>query len=119
MSFEASVHADLGALVDGQAWPDVVPDEAIYPLFVYQQIGGRSRRYIDNTRSSTRNARLQVRVWAETREQASALAHQAEDALVASAAYAAVEPVGAFVSDYDDIVKKYGARQDFSIWYAD
>lgn len=114
MTPEAHVFTALQALVSGRCYPDVAPSGAALPRIVYQQVGGRSVNYTEGTLPDHENARMQVACWAETREAATALARQAEAALLA--ANLQCEPLGARVSVHEPDTGLRCARQDFSIW---
>lgn len=116
MSLETSLFALLGPLVGGRCYPDVSPDKAAFPLIIYQQVGGSAVEYIDQTMADKDNARMQVVVWAKTRAEASALAHQARTAIIGSTLQA--QTLVAPVSLYEQELKLYGSRTDFTIWYA-
>lgn len=99
-----------------RVYPDVAPEPMpVRPFVTYQQVGGETLEYLENTPPNLRNARIQVNVWAVSRIAASALALQVEDAMRAAAAFQA-RPLGAMVADYDPDTKVYGARQDFTVW---
>ena len=115
MSLEARLYAILGPLVDGRCTPDETDDNPVYPLIVYQGVGGQAIDYADQTPADKDNARVQIWVWSMTRLEASDLSRQARDALLASDL--AVKTLGAPVSAVNDVLKLYGARTDFSIWY--
>jgi hypothetical protein len=40
MSIEATLKTPLGPLVSGRCTPDTIPDNPVFPLIVYQQVGG-------------------------------------------------------------------------------
>lgn len=116
MSLEASLFGLLGALVGGRCYPDVIPDNPTFPLIVYQQVGGVAVDFMDQTAADKDNARMQVWVWSKTRTEASDIARQARAAILASALQ--VKTLAAPVSTFDEPMKLYGARTDYSIWYA-
>lgn len=95
----------------------VAPSGAPVPRVVFQHIGGRTQRFLDNTPSDQRNILFQVAAWAKTQALAFDLIRAIEDDLCASAVLQATpqgEPI-AGVSDIDEI---RGAIQTFSIWGA-
>jgi len=116
VSLESDVHDALSALVDGRVYPDFARAGATLPAIVYQQVGGASVESLDVGRSGYRNARIQVACWATERTAAAALARTVEDTLAASATLQATA-LGAMVADHEPDTKRYGARQDFSVWY--
>jgi hypothetical protein len=117
MSAESIVYGLLSPLASGRAFPDVAPHGAPLPYIVFQQVGGSADVYVESVLLDRENGRFQVSCWATTREQANALARQAEAALVASPAMQC-EPLGARSSVVDGTGDPfvYGTRQDFSIW---
>lgn len=116
MSLEAQLVAVLGPLVSGRVYPDTPPDAPTFPCIVYQQVGGQAVEYLEGKVADQDHARVQVVVWAKTRLQASQIARQARVALVEGSLKATT--YGAPVSLYEEALKLYGARTDFSIWYA-
>jgi len=115
MSVESDLFAVLGPLVSNRAYPDVAPDGVAKPYLTYQQVGGNALNFLSGI-PDKRNGRFQINVWASTRVAASTLIRQVEDALRQSTALRATTEGGA-VSDYEDDLKLYGARQDFSVWF--
>lgn len=115
MSLEATIKTLLGPLVGGRCYPDVTPDGAAFPLIVYQQVGGQAVDYVEGKVADKDNARVQVHVWATTRLEASQIARAARVALVEGAANATT--LGAAVSLYDEVLKLYGSRCDYGLWY--
>lgn len=115
MSLEESLYALLGPLVEGRCTPDITDDIPVYPLIVYQGAGGVAVDFSEQKPADNDNARVQVWVWCHSRMEASALARQVRDVLLASPLK--VKTLGAAVSDTNDVLKIYGARTDFSIWY--
>lgn len=115
-----SMESDLDALLVGicsQTFPDVAPQGTPVPYLTWQQLGGESMRYADNTPMDKRYPLVQVSVWSATRQEALDLIRQVEDALCASAAFMA-EPQGEPVSIYEEDTQRYGSIQRFSIWAA-
>lgn len=115
MSLEGDLYTVLGSLVSNRVSPDVTPDSPVFPLIVYQQVGGEAFEFLDHTLPSKSHARIQVVVWAKTRVQASTLAQSARVALVGGTLKAFT--YGAPVSLYDDVLKLYGSRTDYGVWY--
>jgi hypothetical protein len=116
MSVEADLFAVLGPLVSNRAYPDVAPDGVAKPYITYQQVGGNAVNFLNGI-PDQRNGRFQINVWASTRSAASTLIRQVEDALRLSTTLRATTQGGA-ASDYEDELKLYGARQDFSVWFS-
>lgn len=114
MSLEATLNGLLGPLVGGRCYPDVIPDNPTFPLIVYQQVGGVAVDFMDQTAADKENARVQVWVWSKTRTEASSIARQARAAILGGTLEA--KTLAAPVSTFEEPMKLYGARTDFSIW---
>lgn len=114
MSVEQQLFDALKGLCP-RTFPDFAPVRTPRPYVTFQQVGGQSLRYLDNTAANVRNTECQINVWADTRLSAMTLARQIEDALCASSAFQAT-PNGEPVSDFDADIPVYGTRQDFSIF---
>ncbi len=115
MSLEGDLKTALNSLVGNRVYPDVTPDSPVFPLIVYQQVGGTAQDFLESAVPSKSNARMQVMVWAKTRIEASSIAHAARLALVDGSLKATT--LGAPVSMYEEALKLYGNRTDFGIWY--
>ena len=98
-----------------RTFPDFAPVSTQRPYCTYQQIGGKSLRYLNNSAADKRNSVVQINCWADTRQSATMLARQIEDALCAYSLFTAT-PNGEPVGDFDADVPVYGTRQDFSIY---
>ncbi len=107
----------LEPLAPGAVFPDVAPEGAPLPRIVYQQVGGQEVTYQEDTPPDTENARMQIACWAATRIEAATLAQQVRDALTQAVGLQA-RPIGARNSVHEPDTGLYGARQDFSVWYA-
>jgi hypothetical protein len=116
VTIETDLQALLSPLVGGEVYPDVGIDPVL-PYITYQQVGGESISFMEATVPSKRNGRFQVNTWADNRLQASALMRQAADLLITTATLQATA-LGEPIATYDDETKRYGARQDFSVWFA-
>lgn len=115
MSAESIIFATLRGLVADRVYPDVAPEGSELPRIVYQQAGGQPVQYAEGPLASQENARMQIACWAATRDAATTLAKQVEDALVAAPG-CTVQPIGQRVSVYEEDTGLRGARQDFSVW---
>ena len=115
MTVEASIYTALKTLVANRVYPDVAPFGAVRPFITYQQVGGTSVNFIDQTAPSKSNARFQVNVWADTRSAAALLSHQVEQALRGTTALQTTV-LGQPVATYEVDTTLYGTRQDFSFW---
>lgn len=125
MSLESQITAKYGALFGGRIWFRNVPEgvnrgQLDAPFCIVSHTGGRSRVYADNTLSEDQNARLEFAVWGSRVLEVMQAARELRNAVIASDAVGwQIVLYGEPVSDDDDILKLYGARQDFGIWYKD
>lgn len=115
MSLEGQIKTALNSLVGNRVYPDVTPDNPVFPLVVYQQVGGEAQDYLESKVPNKSHARMQVVVWAKSRPEASSLAHAARVALVEGGLNATT--YAAPVSLYEEALKLYGNRTDFGVWY--
>lgn len=117
MALESTLAALLGTLC-AHVYPDEPPEPLPgRPYIVYQQVGGSAVNFLERAVVGKRNARMQIKVWADTRLAASALAGQVEDAIKLCADFQG-ESLGAWVAMHDPDLKLRGTRQDFTIWYS-
>lgn len=107
----------LELLAPGAVFPDVAPEGAPLPRIVYQQVGGKEATYEEDTPPTAENARMQIACWAATRIEAATLAQRVRDTLIQAPGLQA-RPIGARNSVHEPDTGLYGARQDFSVWYA-
>lgn len=115
MSLPSDVYACLKGLCDGRVYPDVTPETPVFPLIVYQQVGGSAYEYLDQSLPQRDHARVQVLVWSRTRAEADAIARQVRQAILATDWPA--QTMGAPISIYQDGTDLYGSRQDFGVWH--
>lgn len=104
----------LSGLFGDRVWPDIAPMDTEKPFCIWQQVGGSAVNYLEAVAADRKNARIQITVWAETREEAMSLIRQVENLLVAEPICATV--ILAAQSTYDNDTGLRGAMQDFSIW---
>lgn len=116
MSFEADLRA-LILPITTRCYPDVTPDTPVFPLAIYQQVGGQAYAYVEKKLPDHKHARIQITVWGDSRLAVNVMARSIEKAIIESDF--AAEAYGAFVALYEPEIKKYGARQDYGIWYPD
>ena len=117
MSAEAAIYNALTGLVASRIYPDVAQAESALPRIVYQQVGGKSINYIENTVPDLKNGRFQIASWATTRAAATALALQVESLMITATSMQA-RPIGAHISTHEPETGLYGAYQDFDVWSA-
>lgn len=111
---EPALYTLLSALCP-RVYPDLAPQGTEKPYLTWQAIGGESARFLDNTAADKRNTLVQINAWALTRQDATTLIRQAEDAMCASAQFVA-RPQGEALSMYEPDTKLYGSVQRFSVW---
>ena len=115
MSLGDTLDSTLSSLVSGRAYPDVTPGVPVFPLIVYQRVGGTAGWYVEKTMPDHKHARVQVVVWSKSRKEADTIADQVEAAICAL--NLPTEPYGAPTALYEESLRLYGARQHFGIWY--
>jgi hypothetical protein len=114
MTIETDLHAALATCCD-RVFADFAETSTQRPYVTYQQIGGQALNYVEGTTPDHKHGEFQVNVWADTRISAAALALAIEAAMRAATAFTA-QPMAAPVSDFDADMRRYGSRQDFSIF---
>jgi len=117
MPYEPLLHGLVAPLLGGRFYADVLPDNPAYPCGVYQQVGGRGLWFAEGAMPDHKHARLQITLWAGSRAEANTLMRAIEGVLCARLPKS--EVIGALTATYEDAIKKYGARQDFGLWYPD
>lgn len=118
---DRSIHAEMSRLlrpiVDNRCYPNMTPDKPVFPLIVYQVVGGEVVEFYDRTIANTENYRVQVYVWAKSRLEAEGLIRQVRKVLVEeSSSFDALKTLGQATDEYNEVIKIYGSRQDFSVW---
>lgn len=111
---EADILTALSSLVGGRVFPDVADAGTTMPFITYQQKGGKPVNFLGAEYADKKNARFQINVWCTTRSQASTLARQVENIMVAAPILAKVE--SGVIATYDEETKARGTIQDFSVW---
>lgn len=117
MSFEGDLRALILPITGNRCYPDVTPETPVFPLSIYQQVGGEAYAYLEKKLPNHKHARIQITIWGTERIAVNAMARAVEKKLIESAF--TVEAYGAMVALYEPDIEKYGARQDFGIWYPD
>lgn len=116
MSLEADIVTVLKTCCT-RVRPDFAPFSTVRPYVIYQAIGGQAWRHLDNSPAGLRHTMLQVSVWADTRQGASDLIRQIEEALCDALVFIA-RPSAEAVSDAEEDLNLYSSRQDFDIYSA-
>ena len=111
---ESDLVTVLGAFVGNRVFPDTADLGTPLPYIIYQQVGGQAFSYLGSEVTDKKPARIQIRLWSETRAQAMTTIRQIENALVSAPLHGM--PLGAAIATYDENAKLRGALQDFSFW---
>jgi len=114
MSLQSSFVAVLQSVCP-RVFPDVAPFDTQRPYITWQQVGGDEPSYTENALPNTENALIQVNIWSDTRLEAINTAKAAKAALTLTNTLQA-RATGAFVATCDEDLKRYGTRQDFTVW---
>ncbi|MCR4158822.1 DUF3168 domain-containing protein [Kerstersia gyiorum] len=116
-TIESSIYALLRGLVANRCYPDITPDNPVFPLIVYQVVGGQALEWLDRTLPDSENYRVQVMCWSKSRKDTNALALAVRKAVIEEGDdFDSAQTIGQAVSLYEEPIKAYGSRQDFSIW---
>lgn len=115
MSLESDIKTLLGSLASGRVYPDTMPDKPEFPCIVYQQVGGAVAEFLEGKVANKDNARLQIMVWSKSRLEASSIARAARVLIVEGSLKGTT--FAAPVSLYEEPLKLYGNRTDYSIWH--
>jgi hypothetical protein len=116
MSFESDF-VTLLKTVTPVIYASITPDVPAAIFGVYQQVGGEAYSYAEKKLPDHKHSRMQVSFWGVNPIAVHALARAGEKVIIESA-YPA-QAYGAFTALYEPLIKKYGTRQDFGIWYLD
>lgn len=116
MSYENMLSDLIGPLLGQRFYPDVPPDTPTYPCGVYQQVGGQGLWFSERAAPSHKHARVQITIWADTRQEANQLIRHIENL---TCTLPSAETFGAAVCAHEESTKKFRARQDFGLWYTD
>lgn len=117
MNLEATVYGLLQGLVGGRVSPDVTPDDPTFPLIVYQQVGGEAYEYLERKLPDHEHTRMQVSVWALTRDEVGPIIRAVRKAIIEQNAFSSARAYGSPVWLYEEALGLYGARQDFGLWW--
>lgn len=113
-TLEARLRQVLGDLVAGRVYPDTAPDNAVFPVIIYQQSGGRDYAYVDGSLPDVEHARLQLTVHGPVRSVIRPIAIEAKRRM---ASQMRAEIYGSMVTLHDDVAKLYTTQQFFGCWY--
>lgn len=117
---EQAIFALLGPLVDGRCYPDATPDDPQFPLIVYQVVGGQAHEFLDRTLPTTENYRVQVFCWSRSRIDTRTLQREVRRLLIEQGkVFDSAQTQGQAINLYEEQLRLYGTRQDFSIWVSE
>lgn len=112
---EVDLEALVNPLLTGGLWPDIAPAGTRMPYATYSQVGGAVVNPINGADPGIKSARVQINVWATTRNTANTKMRAIEAAL--RPAPFSARPVGALVATINEITEARGAMQDFEVWW--
>lgn len=115
MTVETSLVTAVAPLLSGRFYADLAALDTPRPYGTYQQIGGQVVEFLEGGAAIKRNARIQINVWADTRQAANELMRSIEDLLQSSPFFG--QPIGALLARFEESTRCYGAQQDFSLWW--
>lgn len=114
MSIETTLKAAIAAVV-GRCYPDVGPLKPTLPFATFQQVGGKAVDVINGTDPHFEGGRIQINVWATTRDEANTLCREVVAALRPNPINA--RPIGLLIARYEQTTARYGAQQDIEVWW--
>ena len=112
---EVDLEALVNPLLTGGLWPDIAPAGTRMPYATYSQDGGAVVNPINGADPGIKSARVQINVWATTRNTANTKMRAIEAAL--RPAPFGGRPIGALVATINEITEARGAMQDFEVWW--
>lgn len=115
MSIETDLVAAVASLFSGRFYADFADAGTTLPFATYQQVGGETVEFLSAGAPIKRNSRIQVNVWAKTRNEANTLMRSVENLITATPFFAS--PIGALISRSEEITRTRGSQQDFSLWW--
>jgi hypothetical protein len=113
VSIETDLVNAISSTFSGRVYPDTAPASTPRPFCVYQTVGGVP---VNNFCGDAlqHNSRIEVWVWADTRQVANEKM-RAIGALLTAAPLRGTA-TGNFMTQYDEVTRYYGAMQHFSFW---
>lgn len=115
MTIETSLVGVVGPLLSNRFYADYAPATATLPYGTYQQIGGETVEFVSDDDPGLYNARIQINVWAKTRQEANTLMRSIVAAL--RPAPLRGRPVGALIARLNEFNETRGAQQDIAFWH--
>ncbi len=112
-----SLEQDLVAVAQTQCprvYPSTAPVNTPRPFVTWDHIGGDSLRYMEGTAPTTRLAQLQVTVWADTKNEGTALQLALEDAFCNAAGFTC-SPLGGLQGGYEHDAQLWRTYQDYEV----
>lgn len=122
MTFKTDLVALLNPVYGGNLFLVTAPDGFVSatPFGIAQVVGGRDAFYVDQSLGEIEQKRVQLWTWGTDLGQvevtaAAARAQLANSINILNSNFVGVTPEGAETDDYNDVLKRYGSRQDFLI----
>jgi hypothetical protein len=116
VSLETELVALVAPTFSGAFYADTAPMGQAMPYATFSQVGGAVVNPLSGSDPQYGEARIQINVWAKTRDQANTLMRAVE--LLLRPNPFAGRPIGALIARYEDTTGSRGAQQDFSVWHA-
>lgn len=116
LSSDAGVSALVFASGIYRIYPVLLPQDSAYPAISYQNISNNPINHLSGE-SNQQNDRVQIDCWAETNDQAHAMADAVKLAMQGSANNFKAIRLTRIDLPYDNDTKLFRVNQDFSIWY--
>lgn len=114
---EVAVFTLLSPLVDDRCYPESTPDAPVFPLIVYQVVGGQAYDYLERKIPNAQHYRVQVFCWGRDQLAVAEVMRQARKQIIEEGhQFLSAETLGQRVGLYDSDAKLYGYRQDFGLW---
>lgn len=123
MSIESALFAllkDIPAIKSGtisRVYPSVTPDNPVFPCIVYQVVGGAAYDYLERKLPNSEHYRVQIDCWASSAVAVRSLGLTVRQQIIEQGtAFESAKTLGQAVSTYEEDLKLYGTRQDYSLW---
>lgn len=123
MSFETDIISKYKAVFGDRLYWDTMPVDWVRanmndPFGIMQIVSGKERLYMDNSQHEFLNARVQFSIWGNLRTEVSDTARElAAEIAQSNTAEWIANPEGSASSDFNEVLKLRGSRQDFVFWY--
>lgn len=115
MTVADDIFLTLKTLVASRVFEEFAPFGTACPYIVYSQVGGDALSFLEGTLPDKKNGRMQIDVYAKTRQERSSIALQVESAMSAAPAFQS-RAMGAAINNYEPDTLIYSSMQDFSVF---